>query len=537
MRRCTRWLAVGVLCLAMVACVEEPNPGWDRPIAHDGPVSMEHGLVYLDRNVGEVIVLRTEPGAQLLVERAATGDEPSYMEVSQDRRQLYVVSRRDQTLDVFDILEDSVERSTVELGSYYDQLTVDPHGEFVLLSNSGQDSEAVIQNVNEVGIVDLRGGVPEELAVVTLPTRANNLHLLAPFEFSSGPLEGETQRLAVALSTNNITLLDLNAEERRNQVRRAPLSSSAADDLEPVRVVFDGPTDSRPNRASLFVLDNRGDDVTQVVIQPSLNQENRKLDLSLNQLAAGRSPQLVEILELRSGTDQTVNRLLALDGDRPEFTLVDVDSGEAVTFDLPMSQAATGMEVYRVPVPGQGRTELRVLVYARGSSLVAVIRPEEIAVGSDTPTLGQAVTERRLSASVHEVILDGGTDQNRAVILHSGGNDGLSVFNLESSESWWLSGFNPSQVIFDGSFGYGIFDNTSHMVRVNLESGQARAFELPDRAQEIFLSPDNESVLIRHQGRSGRFTLLERANLEPESARLYEHVFLSGALNWEVADE
>ena len=530
MRTLTSALVVAAMLLVVAGCGKEANPGWDEPLGPDGPMIMEEGIVYLDRAFEELVVLRTGQGAELTVERQPTGASPGQMVMADDGRSLYLINREDETLSIFDVSASSVGQTTVELGSTYDTFTVDPEGEFLLLSHSGDAGDYVVQNVNELAIVDLRGGEPEVM-ISTLPMQADRLELMPPFE-----MEGQSERLAVAMATNEIAILDLNAEGS-DRVRKAPLTGSQADNLEPTAVVFDPPTQNRPNRASLFVLDNTSDDVTQIAIQPTLEGQTSKFGLSINQLAAGNRPAEIAILELDAGDGGTVNRLLALDGQSAQFTLVDVDSGESATFDLPMSGPAHGMEVYQSPVSGEDGTEKRVLVYSHNSPLMAVIRPQEIAVGTETPTLGQAVEEVRLSASPAELIMESGTDSDRAVALHGGGEDGLSVINLRSNENWWLSGHNPSQIVFDGTIGYAIFGNSSHVVRLNLETGQPQQFDLPDRARSIYLSPDNESVLVRHDGASGRFTVLERTAMEPENGRLYEHVFLGGALDYEVFDE
>ncbi len=536
MRSIRRILVMVAVALIVAGCGKEPNPGWDEPLEPVGPVMMEHGMVYLDQAFEELIVLRPQvedEQAQLEIDRVETGALPVQMEPSASGRSLYVINRDEQTLSVFDIGSEDIERSDVDIDGVYDQITVDPEGEFILLSHSGNAPDAIVQNVNEVGIIDLRGGVPQQIEVVTLPTQADNLKFMPPFQ-----LDGTSERLVVAMATNEVSVLDLNATEDYDRVRRAPLTISQADELEPTDVVFNPPSSERPDHASLFILDASSDDVTEIVLQPSTREdEHRRLALTFNQLAAGNQPHRIAVLELNLDDERRTKRLFALDGQQPQFSLIDVDSGESVTFDLPMSSPADGMEVFSMEVPGESRVEKRVLVYSRDSELVAMIRPESIAVGSDTPTLGRTIEEMRLSATPSQIIMAGGANPDRAVALHSGGQEGATVLNLAANQNWWLSGFNPSQMVLDGRTAYGIFGNTSHLVRVNLESGQTTSFELPDRGRSLFLSPDKESILVRHDGVDGRFTILPRATLLPDNARLFEHVFLHGVLDYEAIDE
>lgn len=536
MRSINRVLAMVAVALIIAGCGKEPNPGWDQPLEPEGPVMMQHGVVYLNQAFEELLVLRPQiedEAALLEIDRVETGAIPVQMERSENGRSLYVVNRDDQTLSVFDIGPEEIERSDVEIDGAYDQITVDPEGEFLLLSHSGEAPDTIMQNVNEVAIVDLRGGVPQGVQVLTLPTQADNLKFIPPFQ-----LDGTSERLAVALATNVVAIIDLNATEDYDRVRRAPLTTRQSDELKPTDVVFNPPTSERPHQASLFILEATSDDVTEIVLQPSTREdEHRRLAPTFNQLAAGNRPHHIAVLELNPGGDRQARRLFALDAEQPQFTLVDVDSGESVTFDLPMSSPADGMEVFSIEVPGENRVEKRILVYSHNSQLVATIRPESISVGSDTPTLGQTIQEMRLSAPPSQLIMAEGSNPDRAVALHGGGQEGATVLNLEANQNWWLSGFNPSQMVLDGRTAYGIFNNTSHMVRVNLESGQTTSFALPDRGRALFLSPDKESILVRHDGVDGRFTLLPRDTLRPDNARLYEHVFVGGILDHEAIDE
>lgn len=527
MTKVTKILALAMVALVLAGCEEEFHPAWEEPLTVDGPVMLEDAVVYLDRGFEEIVVIRSDVRggvAELDAERHATGARPVEMEQSADGSSLYVINRDGESLSIFSIDDDDVERSDVELNSVYDEITVDPEGDFILLSHSGAAEDAILQNRNELGIVDLRDGVPDEVRVLTLPVQPDSLEMVPPFE-----LGGESQRMIVALAPSEVALVDLNADAELDQVRSWPLTVSQADALRnPVQVVFDLPAGDDPDMASFFVLDDRSSDVTQLVIQPPIDEDaTRKLRLSINQLAAGDSPRHIAVLEL----DDVGKRLLALDGDSPKFTLVDVSSGESATFDLRMSVPAEKMVTYTVYLPDEERSEKRVLAYSTKSSLVSIIRPESISVGSETPTLGRAVEEISLSAPPMQVLLGEEAEPSRAVILHPGGNDGFTALNLQTNRDTSFSGFNPTQVAFDSQTVYGIFANTPHLVRFNLISGQYAVHELPLAGRDIYLSPDKESLIVRHRGKSGVFTTLPQGSLEAEDARFYEHIFFDGLLD------
>lgn len=521
--------ALALAAVVAVGCGGEIHPGWEESLAPEGPAMMEEAMVYLDRSFDELLLVRPEIENEtptLQVERVETGEEPSQMAVSADGRQLYVLNERGpKSLSIFDIGAGETVRTDVVLESSYDVINVDPYGEFVILSNSGQRrDDAIIQNLNEVGIIDLRGAEPEA-RFLSLATRAQNLEFMPPFE-----LGGQDQRLVAALADSQITLVDLNAEAEQDQQRRVPLTISQADEVRrPVQVEFDvRSSEEGPDRVSLYVLNERDQDITEISVQSSIREDQQtKFDISVNQLAAGQRPGRIAMLDLERG-----RRLLALDGAQPRFTLVDVVSGESATYNLRMPVPAEEMIVYSTAVAGQDRLETRVLVYSSRSNLLAVIRPESIALGTETPTTGQAVEDIRLTtAAPARIEMDPESDGNRAIVIHSGGNDGFTVLNLNRNTEIPLPGFPLAEVVFDGSRAYGIFQNSPHMVRVNLVDVQAAVIPLPARARALHLSPDRDALMVRHDGSAGRFTVFPVAAPTAENGRLFEHVFLRDVLS------
>lgn len=549
--------AAVVAAVALGGCDYDPHPGWDEPLAPEGPYEMEEGVAYLDRDFETLVMVRSladiddeeqedeqeaGDGPTLEVERFETGIEPGEAAVSADGEQLYVVNRGrlhgDESLSIFEIEDGDVERTDIDLSSYYDEITVDPEGEFVLLSNTG-DEQTVAQPLHELGIVDLREDEPE-FRRATLRTRAGTPELLEPFE-----MDGIPERFAAVTATNRVTLVDLNAAEDELQDRVVPLTTSETDEITPTDLVFDPPVidedDQLPERASLFVLDDTSDSVTQVLIQPSIDQEaDHRLDISVNQPAAGDRPRAIEVVHL----EDVGQRLVVLDGQRAQFSLLDVDSEQSATFELPMGGPASAMKSYtrEVEVDGETRRQTRILVYSNTSELMAVIRPEAIAVGGETPIVGDAVDEIRLDSPPSSVALD--EQLARAVVLHDGGDDGFTVLDLETNQELVWDGANLSQVVFHGEdAAYGLFADSPHLARFDLTTNTSRHYEIPDVGEALFVDPGGETLLIQHEGDAGRFTTVPREVVDAregglfEDARLYEHAFLHELLERPVFEE
>ena len=533
MFKAMRWTlpAVGIACVAMLAVVGcgefEAHPGWDEPLDPEGPYEMEEGVVFLDRAFNDLMVMRStlddgEP--QLELDRHELGEAPGEPAVSEDGSELYVVNRGElpgeETLSIFEVDEEGVEETTVPLDNLYDEITVDPEGEFILLAYTGQ-RDTVLQPLNVLGVVDLRGSEPEYRTMTIDRMRVESPEFIDPFE-----MDGQSERFAVLTATNQVVMVDLDAAEEQRGFRRVYLTTDQTQQVEPTDFVFQPPQADNPGQASLFVLDNHTADVTQVSVQPAIDPDSaHRFDLSINQLAAGDDPQAVEVVEL----DDAGQRLVALDGRSAQFTMVDVSSGESATFDLSMPHAPTGMKQYsRIDEDGE---KPRILVYSTRSPLVEIIRPEVISVGGDSPSLGESVVQILLEAPPSQVHVD--DESNRAVLPHDGGDDGFSLLNLEEKRHFAWHGTNFSEVVFDEQtdMAFGLFDASPHIARLDPGGESSREYSLPDVPETLFIAPGDDALVVQHPGDSGRFTAVASDAFDQhgalfEDAVLFEQVFL-----------
>lgn len=537
------WI-LAVFVLTGAACGPSTNDSWEEPFEVSGPVQAENKIVYLNETLEQLYVLepnRSDGEAALDVEKTATGSDPGQMALSNDRSQLYVLEPGDDALGVYDLEESPPTRNSVELDSPYDRVTVDPEGEFLLLSFSGDDTDCIACNLNEVGVVDLRTGVPDEAQFVTLPKRAREL-AFAP-NFSLG---GENQRLVAALAESQISLIDLEALTSGNQddgVRNVPLTVSQADQVkQPRQAVFDvtasGDDDEGANSASLYLLTEGGNDIVQVSIKPSnrSSETGRKLDLSVNQLAAGNNPSAMTVLDLPDvGT-----RLLALDSNEPRFHLVDVESGEGNSFELPLTAPAEDILVYQTVVEtAEGEsTETRALAWSSQSELVAVIRPESISISSDDPTVGRSVEAIRLEAVPTVVRMDETGERERAVAPHGGADPGFSVLDLEGNRNnaTFIKGSSLEDLQFAGNTAFGVFTERPNFGRFDLETGHPTTFELPSPGKHILYDSEDEVILVDHAEDHGEFTVLDANEPKPGTSQVYEGLFIRGLLQAEFPE-
>jgi WD40 repeat protein len=530
-------LVASTLLSLGAGCQSEFNETWNASLDIVGPFESNGDFIYVNRTLGEVLRVdgvKEEGKPKIELDRIKTGSEPGSVKLSPDGQTLFVVNREDETLSVIDLGQDELSSTTLELNAAYEVLTLDPQGEFLLLSFSGVTQEGIIaRNVNQIGIVDL---TQSELSArfVTLASRARALIFADPFE-----LGGEEQRLVAALSDSEVTLIDLlvGSEDPENQLREIPLTISEADAIRtPTKAVFDvTPSEDLPDTINLYVLTQGDDDVTQISVQPSVREDALfKFNISVNQLAAGSRPTHMALLELpERGT-----RLLTTSGTSAQFTLVDVASGESSSFTLPMATAAEGIELYTATEAAGDELsqELRVLAWSSRSEVVAVIRPETIAISADQPTLGRSVQAIRLERAPVRVELDEAAARERAVVFHAGLTGGFTVLDLRDNRDIPIQGYSLSDITFDGQLAFGVFTGTENFGVFDLETGQPTVFELPEIGQQITVDTEDGLILVQHEVRTGHFTVLDATEPTPENAIVVRDLFLYNIFDQELPD-
>lgn len=530
-----RWIAglsVAMVCFGgWSACGPDYNDRWQVAYDVDGPYRANQGaMVYVNRTFGEVLRVsptRTAGDVALQRDRVQVGGVLTTSLLSEDRDTLYIIDD-EKKLHIVDLSGEDLVVKSVELESAYDRLTLDPQGDFLLLSFGTPNSnrQIIARNLNEVGVVDLRAG-ELDARFVTLASRAQELIFAPEFE-----LGGESRRMVAALADSEVTLIDLLASDERNALREVPLTLSEAESVKrPVQALFDvTPDEALPDTVSLYVLTDQGSDITQISVQPSVREGSPfTFDLSVNQLAAGKNPGRMALIELPDrGT-----RLLALDRSTAKFTLVDVSSGEAATFSLPTPTAAQNLMVYTASRQ-EGALEVpeqRVIAYSETSPIVTVIRPETISISGDQPTLGRSVEAIRLERTPTRLEYDATASADRAVVFHSGLTGGFSVLNLQNNRDIPIEGFALSDVLFDGAYAYGALQGTENLVVFELATGHPTVFELPYIASSVALDRQEGLLLVENEGAGGNFTVFDAEEPSAEDALVSRGVFFDDVLN------
>lgn len=515
-----RKMFVMTALLGITACGPDASPRWQTSLRVVGPLETATGLAYIETTTQSVYMLdadRDGDVAQLNILRGQLGKEVGASAMSADGKTLYVVDEDREVLQLVDV-EDPSNIEEVELSGDFDRIAVDPHGEYLVLSFSGaSDDNVVARNLNEIGVVDLRGA-NKTASFTTLSTRANAFSFAAPFTLGDQP-----QRLMAVLADNEVTIFDLLADNDEDRLREVPLTVSEADTVRvPQQVIFDT---SDASKLDVYVR-TQDVDISRVTVRLAPDGASRKLTLSTDKLTVAR-PVAMEVLTLSNGS----TRLLALNGSTNTFTLVDTVSDVSVTLSLPLTRAASRMLPFVTTVEEDDvlREEVRVIAYDPGSPLVAIIRPELIPIEGDEPTVGRSVEAIRLENLPERIELSTAV-ADQAIVFHP--SSGFSLLNLEKNNDIPIQGGALEDVLFDGTFAYVVYRTLPNLTIFGSD-GHPTNFELPSAATSVHFDAESEVLIVPQVSNYGTFAVLDANNPQPETATVYENVFLDNFLGRE----
>ncbi|MEZ4460588.1 MAG: hypothetical protein R3E66_12850 [bacterium] len=507
-----KWMIVAALVGAL-GCGDDASSRWDEPLSLVGPIETVNGLAYIERSTSRVYTLdanRDGEKAILDIKTATIGKQPGASAASADGKSIFVVDEDREVLQIIDATDPS-NIEEIELSGDFDRITVDPYGEYVILSFSGASDENVVaRNLNEIGVINLQG--TKSATFTTLSTRANSFAFTKPFDLS-----GSAQRVMAVLSDNEVTIFDLLADNDEDRLREVPLTVSEADALlVPQQVIFDT---SKEDKLDLYIR-TQNSDISRVTVRLAPDGASRKLQLSTDKLTVDR-PAAMEVLTLSNGS----TRLLTIAQNAARFTLVDTVSDVSVTLALPINNPAAFLVPFVTTVEEDGtlREEVRVIAYSPESSLVAVIRPELVPIEGDEPTVGRSVEAIRLD-NLPERIEMSTSVPDQAIVFHP--RSGFSLLNLQKNNDVPIQGGALRDVLFDGTFAYVVFQTLPNLTIFG-NDGHPTNFDLPRNGTSVHFDQDSEVLIVPHSSNTGEFTVLNANDPRPENATVYQNVFLN----------
>jgi hypothetical protein len=305
------------------------------------------------------------------------------------------------------------------LASRFDIVSQSPDGRFAVLffQANRQPDSSLLFNPNEVGIVDL-----DAAPSATASSRSLRAFGGVPQGVVFSPplqLRGDaprTLRLAVVLSDNYLTLLDL--ENDRIEISVALTRTDERRTLRPVQVLFQ-PGDAATD-PTLFVRATGSADIVTLRLTPAprpLADRANDFRPVLTLLGSGAVPTDMALIESAGAP-----RLFTVAGASGDAAVIDPVTSRATTFKLDI--AADRIQLYSGPSPAEPKERPRAFLLASGGTQVAFLdldRLEELR--------GRDLELRSMSAMVADLLPL--TERGLLVAQHRGGTVGLSVVDLD----------------------------------------------------------------------------------------------------------
>jgi hypothetical protein len=542
--------SLAVACaIATPACWSDDRPiRWDRPRDLLGPIALKAHVAYIDPALDRVVLVDLT-GDRPTVSHTAIGRRAMYAVPSDDRHQLFVITRGEQAVHpgeidqppmfwVVDAQHPGVAVS-YPIGSPFDRIAVSPDGKLAITyySAAGTDPDGVFRNPNELAVIDLTsppGAANPALDTIrSFGSVPDGIALSPPMVLPGGP-DPAPRTFAFILSDNTLTVLDATHPDRHEVSIRLDLGGAA---VVPREVVF------APDTASAYVRSDNARDVLQVALEPQPPDPSDPGDNDFRavvaELGAGGGPSDVAVYD-----DATGRRVvLAATPDTHEVVVIDADTAQFRSIPIPdpinrvlVFPSADGPPhralFATISAAGAGGTSAGS-GSATSGSVAGLPRLWLLDLDHLADPLAQvAPVEIDLDKPVHDVVPVPGRDL--ALIVHDDARTVLGVLDLATTATAPLLGagqldsydFSPA-----GDYLIGATLGVARIGFVALDNLHPTDFRLDDPPAHV-LATANDKIFVDHGGPLGHATIIP----SPTAGR-GDAVVLTGFLTAGLLDE
>jgi len=399
----------------------------------------------------------------------------------------------------------------------FDRVVCSDDGELALLhfaNVAADDSSQVFVNPNQLGLLDLTAD-PNDDALVLRSIRSFGS---APLDAMISPpmriAEQQQRRLAVVLSQDYVTLMDMDHPSRREITVRLTAEGAAAE-VKPIQVAF------APAQGTIVVRAEGAEDVFSLVLHERSDAEDDENDFRpvITQPSAGK---VAEDLLLLPGQQQTTV-LTANDGQ--ELALIDVDTGNFSSVTVPGSVDTL------LGVPKDDPQYALAFSRERPQRQVFVVDLAKLRSGSRN-----AVVTRATSRTVHDMVL--APNSRRALLVHDDERTVLSVLDLDDPNltDTPIRGQLPLESFdFVGSTQLvGVSSGLSQLGLLYLDNLQPASLRLDYPPQKVFAV--GQYVAVAHASTAGLVTMVPAANPDRAHARVLWGFLLDQLIDRPIED-
>ena len=518
------------LLLVLTACWEDDRPiVWERDRAVLGPIPMKSQVAYVDSALDRVTLLDlTHDTPEITTKKI--GRRAVVAVPSPDRHLLFVITRGEEAivegqidqaplLWVIDTVNPEVETIAYEIGSPFDRVAVAPDNSMVVayFSAAGPDEAGFFRNPNELAVIHLQEPPSEVNPTLKTIRSFGSIPdgvMLSPPMIVPGSEDPTPRTFAFVLSSNNLTLIDINHPEKREVSVRLDLGGPA---VIPREVVF------APNTSSAYVRSDNARDVLQVLIQAAQPETDAHADFKplLAELGAGGGPTDIAVYD-----DPANERyVLAATPNTGEVVVIHADTAQfrSVPITDPIDRILlfpTGVDV----VPTKA-------LFASISAKVPRVHVLDL-VNIQDPLTQAKLRTIPLDKSVRDVVPVPGRDL--AMLVHDDARTVLGLLDMETLSTSPLLGvgkldsydFSPS-----GSHLIGATGSVSRVGFVSLDNLHPTDFRLDDPPARV-LSTANAKVFVDHGDPLGHATIIP----SPAATRA-DALVLTGFLTTNLLDQ
>ena len=484
-----------------------------------GSVGIDRSLVMVTEQSEKALVLELDalgkpptvidlPSAPVLVQKRNGADEALVLCRGQRG-----TAQEDAEPGVLEVISPNGDARSYTLGSPFDALTQSDDGRYALAYRT-DTSDRLLENRNEIAIIDLDREGEDAVHTRTLLSFGDS-----PAKVLFSPamtILGEERRLAIVLSTRNVSLIDLEHLDREETT--VQLSQEGGSAVTPTQVLF------AANDPVLYVRGATADDLFafDLTARPGGVEDDHGVQHNdfrptINQLGVGASPS--DMALYGSGDDA---RLLTLTESGQNAVVVNTSTGQATPITLGAS--AQSVLVFESTSPRDDNVATRALLYTVGSSTITFADLADIeerkSRNLDTLMLAQSVT--KLIPMLSESL---------ALAIHG---DGVSLIDLASrTASPISSNAQLNEALFD-EIGRRFWVAPPHQRWVgmlDLETGTPGEVLLDADVSEVVPLFDAGLIAVIHRNDVGHVTVLDLDSPDRENARSVRGFLLAAALD------
>lgn len=518
------------LLLVLTACWEDDRPiVWERDRAVLGPIPMKSQVAYVDSALDRVTLLDLADDTPEITTKKI-GRRAVVAVPSPDRHLLFVITRGEEAivhgqidqaplLWVIDTVNPDVETIAYEIGSPFDRVAVAPDNSMVVayFSAAGPDEAGFFRNPNELAVIHLQeppSDVNPTLKTIRSFGSVPEGVMLSPPMVVPGAEDPAPRTFAFVLSSNNLTLIDINHPEKREVSVRLDLGGPA---VIPREVVF------APNTSSAYVRSDNARDVLQVLIQAAQPETEAHADFKplLAELGAGGGPTDIAVY------DDAANEryVLAATPNTGEIVVIHADTAQFRS--VPISDPIDRILLFPTGVDVAPTKALFASINAK----VPRVHVLDL-VDIQDPLTQAKLRTIPLDKSVRDVVPVPGRDL--AMLVHDDARTVLGLLDMDTLSTSPLLGvgkldsydFSPS-----GSHLIGATGSVSRVGFVSLDNLHPTDFRLDDPPARV-LSTANAKVFVDHGDPLGHATIIP----SPSATRA-DALVLTGFLTTNLLDQ